>query len=75
MVTSRPGYMAEFLEFWSARPEVRKIWYSLLTPQRGEDLPDCLTMAERDQVLIGARSEPPGVLLRRPVRVSLTSSR
>ena len=51
VVTSRPGYMAEFLEFWSARPEVRKIWYSLLTPQRGEDLPDCLSMEERDHVL------------------------
>jgi MoaA/NifB/PqqE/SkfB family radical SAM enzyme len=51
VVTSRPGYMADFLEFWSARPEVRKIWYSLLTPQRGEDLPDCLTPEERDRVL------------------------
>jgi sulfatase maturation enzyme AslB (radical SAM superfamily) len=51
VVTSRPGYMADFLEFWSARPEVRKIWYSLLTPQRGEDLPDCLNPEEREQVL------------------------
>ena len=51
VVTSRPGYMSDFLAFWSARPEVRKIWYSLLTPQRGEDLPDCLTWEERDRVL------------------------
>jgi MoaA/NifB/PqqE/SkfB family radical SAM enzyme len=51
VVTSRPGYMSDFLEFWSARPEVRKIWYSLLTPQKGEDLPDCLTPDEREQVL------------------------
>lgn len=51
VVTSRPDYMADFLAFWSARPEVRKIWYSLLTPQRGEDLPDCLTPSERDHVL------------------------
>jgi len=51
VVTSRPGYMADFLEFWSARPEVRKIWYSLLTPQRGEDLPDCLSADERERVL------------------------
>lgn len=51
VVTSRPGYMSDFLAFWSAQPEVRKIWYSLLTPQRGEDLPDCLTWEERDRVL------------------------
>lgn len=51
VVTSRPGYMADFLQFWSARPEVRKIWYSLLTPQRGEDLPDCLIPEERERVL------------------------
>src|SRR5436853_1186334 len=29
----RPGYFEEFLEFWCARPEVEKIWYSLYTPQ------------------------------------------
>ena len=27
---NRPGYIDEFLEFWSARPEVRKIWYQPL---------------------------------------------
>jgi sulfatase maturation enzyme AslB (radical SAM superfamily) len=62
VVTSRPGYMAEFLEFWSARPEVRKIWYSLLTPQIGEVLEDCLLPDERDQVLnelVGLRDRFP----------------
>jgi organic radical activating enzyme len=33
---SRPGYLREFCEFWSARPETRKIWFSLFTPQEGQ---------------------------------------
>ncbi len=35
-MTERPGYIREFLEFWSARPETQKIWISLFTPQIGE---------------------------------------
>jgi sulfatase maturation enzyme AslB (radical SAM superfamily) len=33
---SRPGYLREFCEFWSARPETRKIWFSLFTPQEDQ---------------------------------------
>ncbi|MDQ3918022.1 MAG: radical SAM protein [Acidobacteriota bacterium] len=33
--TERAGYFEEFLEFWSARPEVKKVWFSLFTPQVG----------------------------------------
>jgi MoaA/NifB/PqqE/SkfB family radical SAM enzyme len=29
-------YLAEFARFWSERNEVRKIWFSLYTPQEGE---------------------------------------
>ncbi|HVH25966.1 MAG TPA: radical SAM protein [Vicinamibacterales bacterium] len=47
----RPGYIAEFLEFWSARPEVRKIWYSLYTPQIGETSEECLTPADRERAI------------------------
>ena len=32
----RPGYLDEFLRFWSKREETRKIWFSLYTPQIGE---------------------------------------
>lgn len=46
----RPGYLEEFLKFWSARPEVNKVWFSLFTPQRGEDLPEILTREERVRV-------------------------
>jgi sulfatase maturation enzyme AslB (radical SAM superfamily) len=35
-MTERPGYLREFVEFWSSRQEVRKIWMSIFTPQRGE---------------------------------------
>lgn len=33
---ARPGYLEEFTAFWSNRPEVRKIWFSLYTPQQGD---------------------------------------
>lgn len=47
----RPGYIAEFLEFWSAREEVKKIWYSLYTPQVGEVSDECLQPEDRAQVV------------------------
>jgi organic radical activating enzyme len=33
---ARSGYLREFCEFWSARLETRKIWFSLFTPQEDE---------------------------------------
>jgi hypothetical protein len=48
---NRPGYLDEFLAFWSARDEVERIWFSLFTPQRGVDLPECLTPSQREQVI------------------------
>jgi organic radical activating enzyme len=40
----RPGYLREFAALWSGRPEARKIWFSLFTPQAdhfsGERLTD-----------------------------------
>lgn len=32
----QPGYLEQFLTFWSARPEVNRIWFSVYTPQREE---------------------------------------
>jgi sulfatase maturation enzyme AslB (radical SAM superfamily) len=29
----RPGYLREFLEFWTPRSEIRKVWFSLFTPR------------------------------------------
>jgi len=47
----RPGYLREFLEFWSPRPEIRKIWFSLFTPQRGDQLPEMLEPQERERAI------------------------
>ena len=44
----RPGYLREFLDFWTPREEIRKVWFSLFTPQQGDRLPEILTAAERE---------------------------
>ena len=44
---NRPGYLEEFMEFWSAKKETRKIWMSLYTPQIGEVSEERLTAADR----------------------------
>jgi len=43
----REDYLAEFTAFWSAREEVRKIWFSLFTPQQGEQSPERLRPEDR----------------------------
>jgi sulfatase maturation enzyme AslB (radical SAM superfamily) len=43
----RPGYLGEFLKFWAPRPETKKVWFSLFTPQIGDQLPEMLSPAER----------------------------
>ena len=48
----RPGYLKEFLEFWSPRPEIRKIWFSLFTPQIGDRLPEMLRPEERERAIV-----------------------
>jgi MoaA/NifB/PqqE/SkfB family radical SAM enzyme len=48
---NRPGYIEEFLKFWSAKKEVRKIWMSLYTPQVGEISAERLTPADRKRVV------------------------
>jgi hypothetical protein len=47
----RPGYLEEFLKFWTPRPEIQKIWFSLFTPQRGDDLPEMLQPEERARAI------------------------
>jgi len=43
----RPGYLEEFLNFWTPRPEIKKVWFSLFTPQVGDQLPEMLSKEER----------------------------
>jgi sulfatase maturation enzyme AslB (radical SAM superfamily) len=47
----RPGYLKEFLEFWTPRPEIRKVWFSLFTPQIGDQLPEMLQPEERERAI------------------------
>ena len=47
----RPGYLREFLKFWNPRPEIRKVWFSLFTPQRGDQLPEMLAPEERARAI------------------------
>jgi sulfatase maturation enzyme AslB (radical SAM superfamily) len=47
----RPGYLREFLEFWTPRPEIKKVWFSLFTPQVGDDLPEILSAEERARAI------------------------
>jgi MoaA/NifB/PqqE/SkfB family radical SAM enzyme len=47
----RPGYLNDFLEFWTPRREVRKVWFSLFTPQMGDRLPEMLQPEERERAI------------------------
>lgn len=47
----RPGYLAEFAQFWSAQSEVKRIWFSLFTPQRGAHDPEILSADDRAHVV------------------------
>jgi len=46
----REDYMEEYVRFWHQRPEVRNIWVSLYTPQRGEQSPEMLSADQRRQI-------------------------
>ena len=50
-IAGRPGYLEEFLKFWSSRPEINKVWFSLFTPQRGAVGTEILTPEQRSFVV------------------------
>jgi len=47
----RPGYLREFLEFWTPRAEIFRVWFSLFTPQVGDRLPEMLQPHERKRAI------------------------
>ena len=49
--TIGPDYLRDFASFWSGRPEVRKIWFSLFTPQEGDQSEERLTDQDRVEVV------------------------
>ena len=48
---SHPGYLQRFLEFWTPREEIRKVWFSLFTPQVGDQMDEILQPAQRAQAI------------------------
>ena len=62
---SRAGYLTEFTEFWAAQPDVKRIWFSLYTPQKGESAPEILPPRgsragrRRNDRALRARAEAP----------------
>ena len=50
-MAGRAGYFDVFASFWSSRAEVKKIWFSLFTPQVGAADEELLAPSEREEVL------------------------
>lgn len=47
----RSGYLHDFLQFWTVRPEARKVWFSLFTPQVGAQSAEILEPHERARAI------------------------
>lgn len=50
-MVGRPKYFEEFMTFWSGKPEVKQVWFSLFTPQVGAEGEEILTPHAREEVL------------------------
>jgi len=48
---NRAGYIEEFLQYWSTKQDVKKIWVSLYTPQVGEVSDERLRPVDRTRVV------------------------
>jgi len=54
-IASRPGYLDEFLDFWTRQPAVAKVWFSVFTPQRGATDAEILTASQRATLITDLR--------------------
>ncbi len=54
-IAERPGYLDEFLGFWTSQPEIAKVWFSIFTPQRGATDPEILTPSQRAATIADLR--------------------
>jgi MoaA/NifB/PqqE/SkfB family radical SAM enzyme len=50
-IADQPGYLERFLQFWTERPEAKKVWMSIFTPQQGATGPEILTPSVRAAVI------------------------
>ncbi len=51
LMAGRAGYFEQFADFWSSRREVRKIWFSLYTPQEDDSSAERLKPEDRMRIL------------------------
>lgn len=51
VMMERPGYLEEYLAFWSVRPEVNRIGMNIYTPQIGERSAEMLTPGARRELV------------------------
>src|SRR5262245_61058417 len=47
----RKGYLEDFLAFWTPRTEIKRVWFSIFTPQKGATDPEILSPSERLQTV------------------------
>ncbi|MGH9585662.1 MAG: radical SAM protein [Acidobacteriaceae bacterium] len=50
-IARQQNYFERFLDFWSRKPEIKRIWISLFTPQMGATGPEILSPEERTHVI------------------------
>ena len=50
-LAQRSGYLEEFARFWQDQPHCRRIWFSLYTPQIGEESAEKLRPEDRREVV------------------------
>lgn len=72
----RAGYLDEYLAFWTARPEIDRVWLSIYTPQVGERSAEMLTPAQRRHLvaqLPRLKDRYPALLMTRGIAEALAT--
>jgi MoaA/NifB/PqqE/SkfB family radical SAM enzyme len=72
----RPRYLEEYVSFWNVRPEVKRIWVSVYSPQQDEQSAEMLTQDDRQLVaehLPGLRARYPKLLMSPGIAQALLS--
>ena len=47
----QPGYLEDFLELWCPKEEIKRVWMSMFTPQKGAWSPEILSAGQRVQAV------------------------
>ena len=66
----RSGYLDDFLAFWTPKPEVKRVWFSMFTPQVGSTESEILSPEERRQTvreMLRLRAHYPKLDMNEPV--------